>query len=210
LHYAGDLSGKEWPLSAPDLGSAAARDKKFRYTWSNWELAESCDNGHSAPIRQCVAAHLSNNNSRKRAMTIVTPHQVELVQSSFAKVVPIAETAATLFYGRLFEIAPEVRPMFRGDMQDQGRKLMTTLNIVVRSLGRLSDIMPAVRALAVKHVSYGVVPRHYEVVGDALIWTLQKGLGPDFTPEVRAAWVAVYNTLASAMIAEAYREKVAA
>lgn len=133
----------------------------------------------------------------------MTPEQIHLVQSSFEKVVPIADDAAALFYGRLFEIAPEVRPLFKGDMADQGRKLMMTLGTVVRSLDRLDSIMPAVKALAVRHVEFGVKPRHYEPVGFALLWTLQQGLGEAFTPETSEAWAKAYGLLSKAMIAAA-------
>jgi hemoglobin-like flavoprotein len=136
--------------------------------------------------------------------------QIDLVQSSFAKVAPIADVAAELFYGRLFEIAPEVRQFFRHDMRKQGQKLMMTLALVVGNLKNLSAIMPAVKTLAVRHVDYGVVPAHYNHVGEALIWTLQRGLGEAFTPETKAAWLSAYNALASIMIAEAYGLKTAA
>ncbi|WP_072392076.1 globin family protein [Hyphomicrobium sp. CS1BSMeth3] len=134
----------------------------------------------------------------------MTPSQIDLVQSSFAKVVPIAETAASLFYGRLFEVAPEVKPLFRGDMKEQGRKLMTTLAVVVNGLKAPDTILPAAKALAVKHVGYGVTAEHYVPVGAALIWTLEQGLGDDFTPETRDAWLAAYTLLSGVMIEEAY------
>ena len=134
----------------------------------------------------------------------MTPDQIDLVQSSFAKVVPIADVAAQLFYGRLFEIAPEVKPLFRNDMREQGRKLMSTLGVVVAGLRDLDAIAPAAKALAVKHVGYGVEAAHYKPVGEALIWTLQKGLGEDFSAEVRTAWLSAYGVLSGVMIAEAY------
>lgn len=134
----------------------------------------------------------------------MTPEDIEYVQSSFAKVAPIADAAAGLFYGRLFEIAPEVKPLFRGDMAEQGRKLMATLAVVVNGLKNLDAILPAAKALAVKHVAYGVTPAHYAPVGEALIWTLGQRLGPDFTPETKEAWLAAYGTLSGVMIAEAY------
>jgi hemoglobin-like flavoprotein len=136
--------------------------------------------------------------------------QIELVRESFVKVVSIAEQAAQLFYDRLFEIAPEVRPMFKGDIASQGRKLMTTLAVVVGSLEDLASIMPSVESLAVKHVSYGVKAAHYEQVGAALLWTLEKGLGPDFTSETKAAWAQTYGALSDAMIAAAYGGQSAA
>ncbi|GGF45885.1 hemoglobin [Azorhizobium oxalatiphilum] len=133
----------------------------------------------------------------------MTPSQVELVQSSFAKVVPIADTAAGLFYGRLFEIAPEVKPLFKGDIAEQGKKLMATLAVVVNGLTRLEAIVPAAQVLARRHVAYGVREEHYAPVGAALLWTLEQGLGPDFTPEVKAAWAEAYTLLSGVMIAAA-------
>jgi hemoglobin-like flavoprotein len=143
-------------------------------------------------------------------MSAPTQQQIMLVQSSFAKVAPIGETAAQLFYARLFDIAPDVKPFFKSDMTGQGRKLMTTLTLVVASLRDLDSIMPAVQALAVKHVAYGVVPAHYDKVGEALLWTLEKGLGDDFSEEIRQAWRITYGTLSSAMITTAYPERKAA
>ena len=134
----------------------------------------------------------------------MTPDQVELVQKSFSKVAPISEQAAALFYGRLFEIAPEVKPLFRNDMKEQGKKLMGTLAVVVGGLTKLDSILPAASALAKKHVGYGVKASHYTPVGAALLWTLEKGLGPDWTPEVATAWTTAYTTLSGYMISEAY------
>ena len=140
----------------------------------------------------------------------MTPEQVDLVQSSFAKVAPIAETAAGLFYNRLFEIEPQTKALFHVDIAEQGRKLMTTLGVVVRGLKNLDAILPAAKALAVKHVAYGITAAHYKPVGEALIWTLEQGLGPDFTPEVKDAWLSAYGALSGVMIAEAYGKEVAA
>ncbi len=134
----------------------------------------------------------------------MTPSQVDLVQASFAKVAPIAEPAAELFYGRLFDIAPEVKPLFHGDMKEQGRKLMTTLAVVVNGLKAPESILPAAKSLAIKHVGYGVAAEHYAPVGAALIWTLEQGLGDAFTAETREAWIAAYTLLSGVMIAEAY------
>lgn len=136
----------------------------------------------------------------------MTPLQVSEVQASFAKVEPIADQAATLFYGRLFETAPETRPLFSGDMDAQGRKLMAAIATVVNSLGEVEAIVPVVQDLAVRHVAYGVRPEHYAVVGAALLWTLEQGLAADFTPEVAAAWAAAYAALSELMIAAAYPE----
>lgn len=134
----------------------------------------------------------------------MTPAQVSLVQESFAKVAPIAPQAAAMFYGRLFEIAPEVKPLFRGDMTEQGRKLMATLAVVVNGLSDLGAILPAARTLARRHVDYGVKPEHYAPVGAALLWTLERGLGPAWTPALAESWAAAYGTLSDFMIGEAY------
>ena len=134
----------------------------------------------------------------------MTPDQVELVQQSFAKVAPISETAAVMFYDRLFEIAPPVRAMFPADMTEQRKKLMATLAVVVNGLGNLESVLPAASALATRHVSYGAKAEHYPVVGAALLWTLEKGLGDAWTPDVAAAWTAAYGTLSGFMISEAY------
>jgi nitric oxide dioxygenase len=131
--------------------------------------------------------------------------KIDLVQASFRKVLPIREQAAALFYGRLFEIAPEVKPMFKGDMTEQGRKLMATLGIVVNGLRDLPAIVPAAEALAVKHNGYGVKSEHYAPVGEALLWTLEQGLGPDFNPEAKEAWLAAYTLLSGVMIAASTR-----
>ncbi|MGM4916949.1 globin domain-containing protein [Tardiphaga sp. 813_E8_N1_3] len=129
---------------------------------------------------------------------------VALVQDSFKKVAPISDVAAELFYGRLFEVAPQVKPMFRGDMKEQGRKLMATLGVVVTGLTRLETVLPAASALAKQHVAYGVKAEHYPIVCGALLWTLEKGLGDAWTPELAAAWTAAYGTLSGYMISEAY------
>jgi nitric oxide dioxygenase len=140
----------------------------------------------------------------------MTPKQVAQVQQSFAMVVPVADEAAALFYGRLFEIAPQLRPLFRGDIAEQGRKLMATLAVVVNGLTRLEAILPAASALAKRHVDYGVRPDHYRTVGVALLWTLERSLGPQWTPDLAAAWTAAYTTLSDYMIGEAYgRSEVA-
>src|SRR5215469_11284238 len=125
----------------------------------------------------------------------MTPEQIKLVQQSFAKVVPISDQAAVMFYDRLFEIAPAVKAMFPADMREQQRKLMATLAIVVNGLSSLEMILPAASSLATRHVAYGARAEHYPVVGEALLWTLEKGLGADWTPEVAKAWTAAYTTL---------------
>ena len=129
----------------------------------------------------------------------MTPQQIELVQTSFKKVVPIAGTAADLFYNRLFEIAPETRSMFPADLKEQKGKLMSMLGTAVTNLHKLEEILPAVKALGERHKGYGVTAAHYAPVGAALLWTLEQGLGPDFTPDVKAAWTETYTALAGVM-----------
>lgn len=140
----------------------------------------------------------------------MTPDQIRAIQESFAKVAPISQQAAALFYRRLFEIAPPVASLFRGDMQEQGKKLMATLAVVVNGLGNLDAILPAASALAKRHVGYGVTAGDYASVGEALLWTLEQGLGAQWTPELAAAWTAAYGVLSEFMIGEAYGRSAAA
>jgi len=130
----------------------------------------------------------------------MTPHQIKLVQTSFAQVAPIAATAADLFYGRLFEIAPDFRGMFPDDLSGQKNKLMAMLGTAVAGLSNLDTLVPAVQALGRRHVGYGVTAGHYVPVGAALLWTLEKGLGGAFTTETREAWATAYRLLAGTMM----------
>ncbi|HET6315779.1 MAG TPA: globin family protein [Chloroflexota bacterium] len=140
----------------------------------------------------------------------MTPDQIRLVQQSFQSVAPIADTAAELFYSRLFELDPSLRPLFRGDMAEQRRKLMQMLSVAVAGLNNLDALVPAVQALGRRHARYGVRAEHFDTVAVALLWTLGQGLGDAFTDDVRNAWTAVYSVLAStmqaAMIEAAYPE----
>jgi hemoglobin-like flavoprotein len=129
----------------------------------------------------------------------MTTDQIRLVQGSFAQVAPSAETAAALFYTRLFELDPKLRHLFRGDVHQQGRKLMQMLAVAVRGLDDLETLVPAVQALGRRHAGYGVTQGHYATVAAALLWTLEQGLGGAFTSEVRHAWVAAYGVLATTM-----------
>jgi hemoglobin-like flavoprotein len=140
----------------------------------------------------------------------MTPAQVSLVQDSFAKVVPIADQAAVIFYDRLFDLAPQVKPLFKGDMAKQRRALMGTLGVVVNGLSDLPTVLPAASMLAKKHVGYGVKAAHYPIVGAALLWTLEKGLGEAWTTDVASAWTEAYGTLSGFMIGEAYGQQAAA
>lgn len=134
----------------------------------------------------------------------MTPEKIALVRGSWQQVLPIKDTAAQLFYGQLFELDPSLRSMFKGDMAEQGRKLMAVINTVVNSLDRLGPILETIEEMGRRHVAYGVTEAHYDTVGSALIWTLGKGLGESFTPAVKDAWAEAYNTLASAMKQAAY------
>ena len=135
-----------------------------------------------------------------------TMTQIELVQKTFAVVAPIADDVAALFYRRLFEIDPDLKSMFKSDMTQQRRKLMVMLTAAVKGLPRLDRLIPVLEDLGRRHVEYGVVDRHYETVGAALLWTLEKGLGSEFTPEVRDAWTTVYGVLAATMKAGAAQQ----
>ena len=140
----------------------------------------------------------------------MTPEQVTLVQQTFAEVVPVAAEAAEAFYGRLFEVAPAMQPLFPSDMTQQRRKLMASLAIVVHGLSDLPSILPTASALAKRHIGYGAKPEHYPLVGEALLWTLARALGPRWTPEVASAWTAAYTTLSDVMIEAAYSRPHAA
>lgn len=140
----------------------------------------------------------------------MTPQQIKLVQNSFAQVAPISSIAADLFYGRLFETAPTVRRMFPQDMAQQKMKLMTMLGVVVNGLTKLDALLPAVRTLGKRHAGYGVHPEHFVPVGAALLWTLEQGLGDDFTPEVKEAWTTAYGVLSQVMIDAMAEERMAA
>lgn len=124
---------------------------------------------------------------------------IELVQGSFEKVVPIADKAAEIFYSKLFEADPSLKPLFKGDMKQQGAKLMSMIGTAVNGLNNLDAIVPAVQNLGKGHVGYGVKDSHYDTVGGALLDTLAVGLGDEFTPEVKTAWTEVYTLLATTM-----------
>ena len=141
---------------------------------------------------------------------MVTKDQVTLVQDSFAAIAPIADDAAALFYRRLFELDPRLKAMFRGDMTEQRKKLMHMLTAAVKGLNRLEQLVPVVEDLGRRHAGYGVEDSHYDTVGEALLWTLEKGLGPAFTPQTKEAWATVYGLLASTMKSAARKELVEA
>ena len=140
----------------------------------------------------------------------MTPQQINLVQETFADVKPIAATAAELFYNRLFTLDPALRPLFKGEMGQQGQMLMSMIGSAVGGLRNLEKLAPVVRQLGARHVRYGVRTEHYATVGSALLWTLEQGLGPKFTPEVREAWTAAYTLLSDVMQLGALEEAVVA
>jgi hemoglobin-like flavoprotein len=136
----------------------------------------------------------------------MTNEQIILVRASFEKIAPIAQQAAALFYAKLFDLDPTLFRLFKGDIKEQGKKLMQVISYAVGNLDRIDELVPQVRALGARHTGYGVEERHYETVGTALLWTLEKALGRDFTAPVRAAWAALYNLLAATMKDGARRE----
>ncbi len=140
---------------------------------------------------------------------MLTQQQIGLIRENFDTVAGIAPQAAEMFYQRLFELNPSVRPLFKGDMVEQGRKLLALIGTVVRKLDQLDDLVPSVQGLAKRHLDYGVQPAHYDTVGEALIWTLEQGLAEKFTSTHREAWCACYALLAQTMKDAAYKPKAA-
>ncbi len=135
--------------------------------------------------------------------------QIQLVQDSWKLVQPIANTAGQLFYGRLFETHPTLQHLFRGNLEEQIKKLMTMLTVIVNNLTRLEQIIPTAQKLAVRHIDYGVEEEHYAAVGNALLWTLEQGLGEAWNAEIEEAWTTAYQTLSGVMIA-AHQEALVA
>ncbi len=129
----------------------------------------------------------------------MTSEQKSLVQSTFNEVLPIADKAAAMFYARLFEIDPSLKPLFKTDLKEQGEKLMQTLHVAVKGLDKLDELIPALEALGKRHKTYGVKNEHYATVAQALLWTLEKGLGEKYTKDVAAAWTSVYTIVADVM-----------
>jgi hemoglobin-like flavoprotein len=140
-----------------------------------------------------------SRNTQDRKKTVMTPHQMEIVKKSFAKIMPFSDQAVELFYCRLFELDPSLRLMFRSDMTEQKQKLMLALAMVVSNLEKMESILPAVRELGCRHKTYGVRNRHYDIVGAALLWTLEIGLGSGWNKELAEAWELAYGQVAGAM-----------
>ena len=138
----------------------------------------------------------------------MTPEHIRTVQSTWVKVLPIKDTAAQLFYERLFEIDPSLRALFRSDMRQQGEKLMQVMDAAVNGLSRLERIVSAIQELGRRHADYGVKDHHYATVGAALLWTLGQSLGAEFTPKVKDAWATVYAVLATTMREAAVTKRV--
>jgi hemoglobin-like flavoprotein len=156
-------------------------------------LAPKLSIGAQAPITASLV--------EKKQM--LTASDIALVRTTFARVVPIQSDAADLFYDRLFAISPELRELFPADLRGQKQKLMQMIATAVGGLNNLSQLVPAVKALGARHSSYGVKTEHYRLVGEALLWTLERGLGQGFTPDVRSAWAKVYHVLSATMQAGA-------
>ena len=136
----------------------------------------------------------------------ITSKDKELVQSTFALMAPIADKAAEIFYAKLFELDPDLKPLFKTDIKEQGKKLMMMLSAAVKGLDNLESLVPIVQDLGKRHVGYGVKDEHYDTVASALLYTLETGLGDKWTEEVKSAWVSVYTVLASTMKTAAAEE----
>lgn len=137
-------------------------------------------------------------------MIIISPEERMLVQDSFNKMMTNSDTAADLFYSHLFEIAPQLKPLFAdADMGDQGHKLMNMIAAIVGSLNDIHRVLPAIRELGERHVTYGVQKEHYALLGETLLWTLEQSLGDEFTPATEAAWANVYNNIVDVATQEA-------
>jgi nitric oxide dioxygenase len=139
----------------------------------------------------------------------MTPREIEYVRVTFAAVAPQAAAVAQLFYDRLFELDPRLRVLFRGDLREQGVKLMRTIGVAVAALERVETLVPTLRDMGARHAGYSVRERDYDTVAVALLWTLEEGLGEAFTREVREAWTAAYGLLAGAMKAGAAARRAA-
>jgi hemoglobin-like flavoprotein len=136
-------------------------------------------------------------------MQMLTADDIALVRATFARVVPIQSAAADLFYDRLFAVSPKLRELFSADLREQKQKLMQMISTAIGGLNNLNQLVPAVKVLGARHSGYGVTTEHYWLVGEALLWTLERGLGQHFTPEARSAWAKVYHVLAATMQAGA-------
>ncbi len=171
-----------------------------------WTLEQGLGDGFTPEVRAAwtdvygvLASVMKEAQAQVELSGPITPREKRLVQGSWDAVVPIAETAASIFYEKLFELDPELKPLFKGDIKEQGQKLMKMLTVAVRGLDRLEEIVPAVQDLGRRHVDYGVSDKDYDTVAEAFVYTLGKGLGESLTEEVTNAWVHVYTILATTM-----------
>lgn len=129
----------------------------------------------------------------------MTPEIKRHVQESWNKVVPIADVAGKLFYENLFDADPSLKALFRGDMEEQAAKLTTMITMAVSRLNDLDVLLPVLRSLGKRHAGYGVKEEHYQIVGAALLKTLEQGLGDDFQEDTRHAWTVVYGVMTDVM-----------
>ena len=129
-----------------------------------------------------------------------TDREIELVRSTWAAASADPDAAAALFYGKLFEAAPGVKPLFSSDMKEQGRKLMQMIGVAVNNMHRIEEIVPALIELGERHDDYGAEPGHYPVVGSVLLDTLSTALGDEFSDEAALAWGRTYDALSSVML----------
>src|SRR6478736_4938252 len=142
---------------------------------------------------------MQNSPTNDAGSAGITPAQVELVQSSFQLVLPIADAAGMMFYERIFTLAPEARALFGDDIALQASRTMGAVKTAVDGLDDIDQVAPFLLRLGARHVRYGVRPEHFDLVGGALLWTLEQGLGDLFTDDVREAWTAAYGVIAGTM-----------
>jgi nitric oxide dioxygenase len=191
------------------LGEAFTPEVKEAWTQAYTILAETMKEAAASVVAEISAEEVAAGPTAKEVMSAspepngsgtISAEQIALVQETFKAVLPIKDTAADLFYGRLFEMDPSLEALFSGDMAEQKQKLMSVLATAVGGLNKLEEIVPVVQELGVRHAAYGVKPAHYDTVANALLWTLEQGLGEAFTPEVQDAWTEAYMILAETMI----------
>ena len=180
-----------------DRDAIAALDSEWRPPQWSWTERRRRNHSHRLHV---LAAMQSTQTSEMDAVSTLTAAQVALVQSSFGSVAPIAETAGMMIYERIFSLAPDTRALFDDDIRPQAKRLMTAVKAAVDHLDRLDEVTPFLVKLGARHAGYGVRPEHFDVGGEALLWTLEQALGDALTPETRAAWAAAWSTIADAMM----------
>ncbi len=175
-----------------------------------WTLGQGLGDGFTDEVREAwvavygvVASVMKEAQATVDIAGPVSPREKRLVQGSWDAVVPIADKAAEIFYAKLFELDATLKPLFKSDITEQGKKLMQMLTVAVKGLDKLDEIVPAVQQLGARHVDYGVKDEDYDTVAEAFVYTLEQGLGDALTDEVKAAWVKVYGVLAGVMKAAA-------